>query len=124
MKSGSYTLATMDVEGYKLMVPDSYINTPYAEIQKHTGGCGPGKLGDSFVPDTILGESIFLACQIHDWMYYVGIPGDKDIADRVFLWNMVALIDDGEVLDQVRLRTVMTYYQAVRIGGDDSFGGG
>jgi hypothetical protein len=74
------------------------------------------------VPDTMYGESIFLACQIHDWMYSKGkTKKDKMIADRVFLINMVELIDDDEFFDTLRLRRVMTYYQAVSAGGDGSF---
>jgi len=122
MKAGNYTLSIRDKEGFDLLAPESYWLASDEVIAEYTGGCGPGKIGDWLVPDTMLGESVFLACQIHDWMYHCGITAeDKRIADKVFLWNMVALIDDGEFLDTIRLRTVMAYYQAVSKHGGSSF---
>lgn len=122
MKYGSYNLEISSREGFNLLAPDSYWQATEEEIEEHTGGCGPGKLGDAFVPDTMYGESVFLACQIHDWMYFVGeTQEDKKVADRVFLLNMVELVDDGEILDSLRLRRVMTYYQAVAMAGGEAF---
>ncbi len=123
MIMAGYYMTEAEIEGWKLLVPMSYLDPNMQdEIEKHTGGCGPGRIGDWFVPDTMWGESIFLACRIHDWMYHTGTTSeDKRIADKVFLWNMTTLIDDGEFLDHVRLRRVMTYYQAVSFGGNDCF---
>ena len=53
-----------------------------------TFGCGPGGIGDWFVPDTIWFLNIKPACQIHDW-YYRFQPGaseeDRAAADRILL---------------------------------------
>jgi hypothetical protein len=122
MKVGNYYLLAREIEGFYLVASELYWKASEEEIKAHTGGCGPGKLGDYFVPDTMYGESIFLACQIHDWMYYEGKTlEDKRIADLVFLVNMTILINDGELLDKLRLQRVMTYYQAVSDFGQDAF---
>lgn len=133
MKSGIWELEISNIEGFDLLVPLSYLSATELEIDFHTGGCGPGGLGDYFVPDTLYGETIFIACQIHDWMYHEGVTEeDKKIADRVFLWNMTVLIQDRphedekekQLLDTLRLRRVMTYYQAVSYGGSEAFNSG
>lgn len=130
MKAGSFVIERIEIEGWMLLVPQSYIDATEEQIDEKTGGCGPGSIGDWFVPDTILGESVFLACRIHDWMYGEGTSiEDKKIADRVFLWNMTVLIQEAPftqeqesaALDLVRLRTCMTYYSAVSYGGNDAF---
>ena len=125
LQLSGYKIVIAEIEGFELLVPQSFLNATDDEISTHAGGCGPGKVGDYFVPDQFYGESIYLACQIHDWMYHKGKTiEDKKVADKIFLWNMVTLIDDGEVLDALRLRRAMTYYSAVSFGGDDAFGGG
>ncbi len=122
MKIGSYDLEMGICDGYHLCAPTTYWLASDAEIEANTGGCGPGKLGDWFVPDTMLGESVHLACEIHDWCYHVGKDlQDKRAADLVFLVNMVILINDGDMLDALRLRRVMTYYEAVSFGGEEAF---
>jgi len=130
MKAGKWDLIIHNYEGFNLLLSTSFIESSEESIEKHTGGCGPGGLGDWLVPDTAWGESLFLACQVHDWMYYEGeTEEDKVIADRVFLWNMTVVIQDvphgegkeDQKLDILRLRRVMTYYQAVSYGGDRAF---
>lgn len=130
MKAGRFDIQRTEIEGWMLLVPQSYIDATEEEINAKTGGCGPGWLGDLLVPDTMLGESVFLACRIHDWMYGEGkTREDKKVSDRVFNWNMSVLIQEApytgetesQILDQIRLRTVQTYYQAVYYGGGDAF---
>ncbi len=133
MKIGKFKIKEIEIEGWNLLVPESFLNATEEEIDNKTGGCGPGEIGDWFVPDTMYGESVYLACRIHDWMYGEGETiEDKKAADRVFLWNMTVLIQESpktgktedSYLDQARLRRVMTYYQAVYYGGGDSFNEG
>lgn len=130
MKAGTFDLQRIEVEGWMLIVPQSYIDSTEVEINEKTGGCGPGWLGDLLVPDDLLGESVFLACRIHDWMYGEGESmEDKKIADRVFHWNMTVLIQEtphtGEtensLLDHARLGISDKYYQAVYYGGGSAF---
>lgn len=122
MKIGSYDLQMGEKEGFHLVAPSSYWEASDKEILAHTGGCGPGKFGDYFIPDTMYGESVFLACQIHDWCYFKGLTlQDKRTADLLFLVNMVLIVDDGDCLDALRLRRVMTYYQAVASCGEKAF---
>jgi len=123
MKLGNYYLESRTYEGYPMMIaPISFWDAIPEVIDAHTGGCGPGKVGDLFVPDNLLGESIFLSCRIHDWMYYVGQTlEDKKIADMIFQWNITAQIDDGEFLDGPRLELGLKYYKAVRMFGGGSF---
>ena len=131
MKAGVWDLTISQIKGYNLLTPQSYLNASDEEVDEKTGGCGPGNIGDWFVPDTMYGESVFLACRIHDWMYGEGEDElDRRIADRTFLWNMTVLIqdvpftgvDEDQFLDLLRLRRVMTYYQAVSEGGSLAFG--
>lgn len=126
MRVGKWILHSDKIEGFSLVAPTSFWNATLAEIENKTGGCGPGSIGDWFVPDTIYGESVFLACQIHDWMYGEGgDQEDKKWADIVFLVNMTMLIIEGDnILDPLRLRRVMTYFEAVYFGGGDSFNKG
>jgi hypothetical protein len=131
MQAGKWILAISEIEGFHLMAPLSFWTASTEEIEKKTGGCGPGSIGDWFVPDSMYLESVYLACQIHDWCYGEGeTPEDKAIADRIFLWNMTVLIQDTpyqpgqkekDALDIVRLRRVMSYYEAVSYGGSDAF---
>lgn len=107
----------------KLYAPPDYWTDPDSGAMP--GGCGPGRIGDWFVPDTIYLVSIRDACKIHDFMYALGeTRHDKDEADRVFLNNMIRLINDNRFLKSLnflrRLRA-RTYYRAVRDFGGPSF---
>jgi len=80
-------------------------------------GCGPKGLGGWLIPDTLYGLSIEEACDIHDWMYKAGKTiADKEEADRVFLNNMLRIIDaqSGLLLRWLRRQRAMHYYSAVR----------
>ena len=47
---------------------------------------------------------------------------DKKWADIVLLVNMTLLvISNDDLLDPIRLRRVMTYFEAVHFGGNDAF---
>lgn len=136
MKAGKFDLKIHNVEGWDLLLPLSFINATKEEIKAKTGGCGPGKIGDWLVPDTMYGESVFLACQGHDWMYGDGeTEEDRFYADMVFDWNMKVLIlihpttdstleFEDEKLDRLRLLRATKYFMAVRYCGSGSFGKG
>ena len=107
----------------KLWAPESYYTDP--RVEEVVGGCGPGGLGDWFVPDTIYGISIRESCRRHDWCYFVGrTQADKEQADRGFLNNMLRQIDDCDFLrclNVLRRRRARLYYEAVRIFGGPAF---
>ena len=109
----------------KLSAPPLYWITPAEEIDKVTGGCGPGRFGDFIVPDNILGLSIFKACRIHDYEYHIGETlADKIKADNRFRDNMIRLVNAGTKwywLKRMRLWVVKRYYQAVKERGGPHF---
>ena len=113
------------IKGIKLYAPPSYWRCSSDELNAVTGGCGPGGKGDYLVPDTMYGLSVFRACQIHDYMYYVGkTAADKKEADRVFLNNMVRIINaetKWKWLRSLRKRRAYAYYKAVDLFGGGSF---
>lgn len=118
IKTGKWEMYLTEEEGFKQFRPSSYIEASKEDIDNSTGGCGPGKLGDWFVPDKLLGESVFLACRCHDWMYAeVESEEDKFWADFWFDSNMLLLINDGETLDPPRLKLARSYYIAVSFLG-------
>ena len=108
-----------------LFTPDSYLAASAKEKDYRCNGCGPKGLGGWLVPDTLYGLSITEACNVHDWMYSEGSTlEDKEKADRVFLNNMVRIIQDGSnlwILRRMRLLRAKNYYNVVRILGGPSF---
>jgi hypothetical protein len=123
VKAGMWVLKTGEKEGFTLVAPTTFWDASENDIEEKTGGCGPGEIGDWFVPDTMYGESVFLACQIHDWMYGEGInQEDKLWADLVFGLNMRLLIlSNSGGLDPLRLEREVKYFMAVYYGGASAF---
>lgn len=109
----------------QLYAPKAYWDMDPKMVDEITGGCGPGGVGDRFVPDTVYLLSIFDACRIHDWMYRFGETlADKDEADRIFLNNMVRIVEASrgpKWLKKLRLRRVQKYYLAVHLLGGSAF---
>lgn len=90
-------------------------------------GCGPQSKFD-FIPDKIWGLKITEVCNIHDYMYYNGKNiEDKKEADRVFLNNLIRLIDyktKWKWLKFLRRRRAYKYYNAVKYFGGSAFWSG
>jgi hypothetical protein len=109
----------------KLYAPELYWRLTPEQRHEFSNGCGPGRGVLNFlIPDKLLGLSIHVACDIHDFMYVTGTTlKDKDEADRVFLNNMIRLIDDSSFsfLNYIRLRMAKRYYDAVHIFGGPAF---
>lgn len=56
-----------------LQVPDVFWSIPDSELAKK--GCGPGQgLGDTLIPDNLLGLPVKIACIIHDVDFENGTP--------------------------------------------------
>ena len=87
-------------------------------------GCGPKSKFD-FVPDTIWGLKIIEICNIHDYLYYIGKTiEDKEKADRIFLNNMLRLIENKtkwKWLKKLRKKRAYKYYKAVKYFGGPAF---
>lgn len=103
------------------------------QLAEIVGGCGPGGLGDYLVPDNIdwpwpWGLSIKPACKIHDFDYHMGQTlEDKKRGDRVFLNNMIRIIQAETKWSWVRrrrLRRANLYYEAVKQFGAPAFWAG
>jgi len=101
----------------------SFFSATKEEIDKKAQGCGPGRFGDYFVPDSVWGGlSIKRACRIHDWDYYIGT--DKKIADKRFLKNMERIIlsnTNWYWLRELRLHQAQVYYTVVSYVGDHAY---
>ena len=113
----------------KLYAPEQYWDLSDKARAGIVNGCGPGGGWKGFlVPDTVWGLSISAACNIHDYMYYVGNDlVDKETADRVFLNNILRIIADktGQGwLKVLRKRRAKTYYLAVKYFGAPAFWAG
>lgn len=109
----------------ELFAPEGYWTLTPAQKKDLCNGCGPKKLAGWIIPDTIWGLCITAACDIHDYMYRTGnFYADKTEADRVFLNNMIRLIDARtryRWLKLLRLLRAYTYYRAVDLFGGPFF---
>ena len=91
-------------------------------LEKICNGCGAADAKFDFVPDRIYGTRITSACYIHDYMYNDGVTiEDKEEADRVFLNNLLRLIDRDKHkwYKPTRLQRIRAkeYYLAVKYFG-------
>lgn len=107
----------------ELYAPNSYWELSDSARAEIVNGCGTRGIIGLLVPDTILGLSIKAACNIHDYMYHVGLTiDDKKEADRVFLNNMLRLIDGGWRIFKIpRIHRARIYYDAVKYCGGPAF---
>ena len=112
-----------------LYAPDSYWKATQEERDMIVNGCGSAQAKFDFVPDTIYGLNINEACNIHDWMYHFAKPNikAKEEADRVFLNNMIRLIEaktKWKWLKCLRRKRARKYYLAVKYFGGPAFWAG
>lgn len=111
----------------KLYAPEAYWRLTAAQKTEICNGCGTKGLCGLVVPDTIYGLCITPACDIHDYMYHVGETlADKQEADRVFINNMLRLINAGRFgwVKWLRRWRAMTFYTAVCDLGGPAFWSG
>jgi hypothetical protein len=111
----------------KLYAPKEYWNAIDAktDLSSIINGCGTNDWKGELIPESFLGLSITPACNIHDWMYYYGENNqDKEEADRVFLNNMVRIINndsDDIFLKIARLAEAKIYHEMVKDFGRAAF---
>ena len=102
--------------------PDAFWSTPNAD---RSGGCGAGKFGDIFIPDTLWGLAVNGLCQIHDFQYGAGVSeDDRAAADRTLRNNLFRWIEyatSNRTLRWLRKRRAIKYYKAVRMFGGPAF---
>ena len=110
----------------KLFAPEIYWLLSEEARAEIVNGCGTRGILGLLVPDSIWGLCITPACNIHDFMYSVGVTTkDKEEADRVFLNNMLRMIDDGVwILKRPRIIRARTYYASVKVCGGPAFWAG
>lgn len=86
-------------------------------------GCGTSGWKGAVVPETMWGLNVTRACNIHDHMYKFGRSElDRQEADRVFLNNLLRIIDaKGGWLAWPRRYRAMTYYNFVNKFGSVHF---
>jgi hypothetical protein len=108
----------------ELLCDVGYKRLTAEEKAKICNGAGAaGRWISSFIPNTMYGLDCVEAFNIHDYDYWAGITrDDKDRADRRMLDNLLILINaKGGVLQWLRRRRAMKYYEAVHQFGDDAF---
>ena len=108
----------------KLYEPISYTQASPEKRKMICNGCGSAQAKFDFVPDSLWGLKIREACDRHDWMYFLGTTlADKEEADRVFLNNMLRLIEhkSSRWLKPLRRRRALKYYEAVVAFGGPAF---
>ena len=110
----------------ELFAPKGYRDLSPAEHARICNGCGTKGLGGYIVPDTLWGLEIEECCHIHDYMWSQGKTiEDKAQADRVFLNNMLRVIDEGSKwLRFLRRRRAFKYYEAVAVFGGPAYWSG
>jgi hypothetical protein len=109
---------------YVIFAPTGYSNLLPEQKGAICNGMGAAdSLLSSFIPNTMYGLDVEEAGNIHDYMYHVGKTiEDKLIADRVFLNNMLRIINEcGGWLGPLRRRRAMKYYEAVHYFGGPAF---
>ena len=116
------------VLGGVLYSPSSFLIASVSQLERDCNGCGAA---GSWLrpPSKIYGTLIVYACIIHDWQYSKGCTiEDKDEADRVFLNNMIRLINrDSKKWYKpsfLQRRRALKYYYAVKCLGGDAFWAG
>lgn len=112
----------------KLYAPESYWTASPEVRNQVINGCGTAGWKGWIVPDTIYFLNIVEACKIHDWMYTCGQTlADKQEADRVFLNNMLRIIEAKtriKTLKKLRAIRAREYYEAVEHFGGPAFWAG
>ena len=103
-----------------LYAPKEYWRLAEAEKKKICNGCGAkGTLLAKLLPQGHFHE----ACNIHDYMYYIGkTDEDKKVADRVFINNLHRIINTLPLIQKPMAKTLARiYYEAVAKFGYEAF---
>ena len=105
-----------------LFAPEGYKKLSPIEKGRICNGCGAK--GGFGVPSTFYGLDMTEACQVHDYMYFIGrTNADKEEADRTFLNNLNRIIEARSYffLKPMRYARAKEYYLAVKYFGGSAF---
>ena len=110
-----------------LVLPKVVANLTPAQVADLSNGCGTRKIR---VPQKILGVNFEDACNGHDCCYSFGEDEeDKRISDRLFLYNLLVLVDEhckrNGIVDRAERvacrEAAFEYYKAVADWGKWAF---
>jgi len=103
-----------------LYAPPKYWELTEEEKKKVCNGCGAK---GSFLAKMIPQGKFREACNIHDYMYYIGkTDEDKKVADRVFINNLNRIVEAMPlVLKPLAKSLARVYYEAVAKFGYEAF---
>lgn len=108
----------------KLFAPESYYRLSEEDKAAICNGMGSANsILSPIIPNTMYLLDVEECGNIHDFMYYIGKTlEDKKEADRVFLNNMLRVIDaKGGWLVWFRRSRARKYYLAVKYFGGPAF---
>lgn len=113
-----------------IFAPAAFMAASVQELERVCNGCGAAGAKFDFIPDRIYGTDISAACHVHDFMYARGRTiEDKDEADRVFLNNLLRIIERDAAAKWYKPRGLMRsrakkYFKAVQVFGGPAFWAG
>ena len=113
------------LDGWNLAAPWSFWIADDELRKAVAGGCGPGGIGDFFVPDRMYGLSMKPACKIHDWTFAVwNCKAGFDLSNNLFKNNMIRINEqhDGwQWVKRLRLLRIKKYFGAVHFFGEPAY---
>lgn len=124
---GNSEMEGRSIEGVTLYAPADFWKKGENHWRAKGYGCGPGKRGNWFIPDSFWFLNVWWPCAIHDHMYqniWATTPLDKWIADIILISNLNAWIEAKtrfQPLRALRRYRAITYFTAVRDAGNKSF---
>jgi len=112
------------IRGFELKAPQAWWDMNSLERSIYSNGCGPKLNGNwlaRLVPDFFYGLNIRLACDIHDYCWYISeTKEDFEISDEAFRFNLFSIVESVRYswcwrwLLWLRSYRATSYYRAVR----------
>jgi hypothetical protein len=99
------------------------------QIKDLSNGCGPASMKIKLIPDKIFHIDFREACDLHDCCYHFGATiEDKQVSDRLFLFNLLTIVDNycnkfkSKFFQYMEYReAAIIYYKAVADWGESAF---